>query len=108
MVSKTSAHLTSGYGTKQRSGRARPNVRSRDRCGREDFVYDTVEDVYRCPAGEKLTYRMTSEQDGKMMRRYWTNVCPTCPLKRKCTTGNERRIPTMGARARAGSRAEAA
>src|SRR5215831_10962562 len=63
------------------------------RFGKQDFVYDAAEDVYRCPAGEKLTYRMTSEQDGKMMRRYWTNVCPTCPLKPKCTTGNERRIP---------------
>jgi macrodomain Ter protein organizer (MatP/YcbG family) len=63
------------------------------RFGKQDFVYDPAEDVYRCPAGEKLTYRMTSEQDGKMMRRYWTNACPNCPLKPKCTTGNERRIP---------------
>jgi hypothetical protein len=30
------------------------------------------EDVYRCPAGEKLTYRYTSEEDGKVLRRYWT------------------------------------
>ena len=36
---------------------------------------------------------MTTEQDGKMMRRYWTNACPNCLLKSKCTTGNERRIP---------------
>jgi transposase len=28
-----------------------------------------------------------------MMRRYWTNACPKCPLKSKCTTGTERRIP---------------
>ena len=35
---------------------------------------------------------MTTEQDGKMMRRYWTNVCPNCLLKSKCTTGPERRI----------------
>jgi macrodomain Ter protein organizer (MatP/YcbG family) len=52
-----------------------------------------TEDVYRCPAGEKLTYHMTTEQDGKMMRRYWTNACLNCSLKSKCTTGNERRIP---------------
>jgi transposase len=63
------------------------------RFGKQDFLYDAVEDVYRCPAGEKLTYRMTSEQDGKMMRRYWTNVCPNCPLKSKCTPATERRIP---------------
>ena len=35
---------------------------------------------------------MTTEQDGKVMRRYWTNACPNCLLKSKCTTGNERRI----------------
>ncbi len=68
-------------------------AKSDGRFGKQDFVYNTAEDVYRCPAGEKLSYRMTSEQDGKMMRRYWTNACPNCPLKSKCTTGNERRIP---------------
>jgi transposase/macrodomain Ter protein organizer (MatP/YcbG family) len=63
------------------------------RFGKQDFVYLPAEDVYRCPAGEKLTYHMTTEQDGKMMRRYWTNACLNCSLKSKCTTGNERRIP---------------
>jgi hypothetical protein len=28
------------------------------------------EDAYRCPAGERLPYRHTSEEDGKMLRRY--------------------------------------
>ena len=28
-----------------------------------------------------------------MMRRCWTNARPNCPLKSKCATGNERRIP---------------
>ena len=68
-------------------------AKSDGRFGKQDFVYNAAEDVYRCPAGEKLTYRMTSEQDAKMMRRYWTNACSNCPLKPKCTTGNERRIP---------------
>ena len=68
-------------------------AKSDGRFGKQDFVYDAAEDVYRCPAGEKLAYRMTTEQDGKMMRRYWTNACPNCLLKSKCTTGNERRIP---------------
>jgi transposase len=68
-------------------------AKSDGRFGKQDFVYDAAEDVYHCPAGEKLAYRMTTEQDGKMMRRYWTNACPNCLLKSKCTTGNERRIP---------------
>jgi transposase len=62
------------------------------RFGKQDFVYVAAEDVYRCPAGEKLTYRYANEEDGKTLRRYWTTACKTCPLKAKCTTGPERRI----------------
>jgi hypothetical protein len=27
-----------------------------------------------------------------VLRRYWTNACPNCPIKHQCTTGKERRI----------------
>src|SRR6266498_1377265 len=46
----------------------------------------------RCPAGEKLTYRYTNEEDGKTLRRYWTTACQRCLLKSQCTTAPERRI----------------
>jgi transposase len=62
------------------------------RFGKQDFVYVTAEDVYRCPAGELLTYRFTGEEHGKKLRRYWTNACKTCALKAQCTTGPERRV----------------
>jgi transposase len=62
------------------------------RFGKQDFVYLPREDVYRCPAGEKLIYRYTNEEDGKTLRRYWTTACTRCPLKSQCTTGTERRI----------------
>jgi transposase len=62
------------------------------RFGKQDFVYLPTEDVYRCPAGEKLTYRYSNEEDGKTLHRYWTTACPRCPLKSQCTTGPERRI----------------
>jgi transposase len=62
------------------------------RFGKQDFVYLPTEDVYRCPAGEKLTYRYTNEGDGKMLRHYWTTVCPLCPLKSQCTPAPLRRI----------------
>ena len=68
-------------------------AKSEGRFGKQDFVYIAAEDIYRCPAGERLTYRMTGEENGKLMRRYWTTACPKCPLKSKCTTGSERRIP---------------
>jgi hypothetical protein len=51
------------------------------RFGKQDFVYVAADDVYRCPAGERLTYRFTTEEAGKMLRRYWTTVCETCALR---------------------------
>ena len=62
------------------------------RFGKQDFVYVAADDVYRCPAGERLTYRYTNVEDGKTLRRYWTSACKTCALKAQCTTGPERRI----------------
>ena len=62
------------------------------RFGKQDFVYVAADDVYRCPAGERLTYRYTNVEDGKTLRRYWTSGCKTCALKAQCTTGTERRI----------------
>ena len=68
------------------------NSKAEGRFGKQDFVYIAVDDVYICPAGERLIYRMASEQDGKVMRRYWTTACKTCALKSKCTSGHERRV----------------
>src|SRR5215472_3176430 len=62
------------------------------RFGKEDFVYLAEENVYRCPAGEKLTYRFTSEEHGLKLHRYWTNACRNCALKSRCTPGPQRRI----------------
>jgi transposase len=67
-------------------------AKSDGRFGKQDFVYLRKEDVYRCPAGERLPYRYTNEEDGKLLRRYWTTACERCSLKPQCTTGPERRI----------------
>src|SRR6516164_8006010 len=68
------------------------SAKAEGRFGKQDFVYVAADDVYICPAGEQLTYRFASEQDGKIMRRYWTTACKICPLKPKCTPGPERRV----------------
>jgi len=57
-----------------------------------DFVYVAADDVYICPAGERLIYRFTSEEKGLNQRRYWTSACQSCALKGRCTTAKERRI----------------
>src|SRR5712671_4938265 len=62
------------------------------RFGKQDFVYVAADDLYLCPAGEQLIYHYTNEEDGKTLRRYWTNACQGCALKGQCTTGKERRI----------------
>ena len=67
-------------------------AKSEGRFGKQDFVYLADEDVHRCPAGEKLTYRFTAEEHGQKLRRYLTDACRTCPIKAQCTTGKERRI----------------
>ena len=67
-------------------------AKAEGRFGKQDFIYKADEDVYLCPAGERLTYRCSNEEDGKTLRRYWTTACAACPLKEKCTTGKERRI----------------
>ena len=66
--------------------------KARGRYAKSDFDYDAKRDVYRCPAGEKLTYRFDSEEQGKTLRVYMTHQCRSCPLKNKCTKGNARRI----------------
>jgi transposase len=68
------------------------SAKAEGRFGKQDFVYVAAEDVYRCPAGERLTYRFASVENGKTIRRYWTSACKSCALKAQCTTGPERRI----------------
>ena len=48
--------------------------------------------MHRCPAGEKLAYHYTNEENGLVLRRYWTNACQSCAIKQRCTTGKERQI----------------
>ncbi len=67
-------------------------IKAKGRFGKQDFVYVAEEDVYLCPAGERLVYHYTNEEKGLTLRRYWTNVCQNCAIKDQCTTGKERRI----------------
>lgn len=68
------------------------NAKAEGRFGKDDFVYVARDDVYRCPAGQKLRRHHTSVENGQWIQVYWTAVCPQCPLKAQCTTGNERRV----------------
>jgi transposase len=62
------------------------------RFGKQDFRYVAEEDVYICPAGERLAYSFTTQENGLVLRRYLTNACQRCVIKHSCTTAKERRI----------------
>ena len=68
------------------------NSKTEGRFGKQDFRYLLEEDVYICPAGERLAYSFTTEENGLVLRRYSTNACRRCAIKQSCTTGKERRI----------------
>ncbi len=66
--------------------------KAKGRYSKEDFRYDAKANEYVCPAGERLTHRFDSVENGKTLSVYWTTRCSDCPLKADCTTGKERRI----------------
>jgi len=62
------------------------------RFGKDDFIYDETNDVYRCPTGQILIRRTSYKERGETQHRYWTTECKNCPLKNQCTPGKERRV----------------
>jgi transposase len=68
------------------------NAKADGRFDRSAFIYDVEKNIYVCPAGQHLTYRMTRKERGKILHRYWTTACETCPVKHHCTPSKERRI----------------
>lgn len=58
---------------------------------KDDFRYDPAHDVYRCPAGETLTYRTTTLELGRTIKNYRTSACGRCALKPRCTRNQDGR-----------------
>jgi transposase len=67
-------------------------AKAQGRFGKQDFLYVEQENVYRCPAGERLIYRYTSVEADMTLHSYWSSNCQKCALHDQCTTGKERRI----------------
>jgi len=68
------------------------NSRAEGRFDKRDFVYLSERNEYRCPAGERAIWRMTTVEDGLRLHRYWPSACPKCPIKARCTPSDYRRI----------------
>ena len=62
------------------------------RFDKRDFRYEAEHDQYWCPAGESMPWRFTTEEKGKNIHKYWSSNCPTCSIKKQCTTSKYRRI----------------
>jgi len=45
-------------------------AKAEGRFGKQDFVYIPQDNVYRCPAGERLTWRFDSVENGLTLRTY--------------------------------------
>ena len=68
------------------------NNKAKGQFDKRDFRYIPADDEYRCPAGQRAIWRMTTVERGQTLHRYWTSACPRCPIKAQCTTGPYRRI----------------
>jgi hypothetical protein len=68
------------------------NAKAAGRFSKADFIYIARDDEYRCPAGQPLRRHQTTVDGGLCVHTYWTYICPHCPHRAQCTTGNERRV----------------
>ena len=68
------------------------NSKAEGRFGKQDFRYVAEQDIYICPAGERLAYYFTTEDKGMVLRRYATKACQNCAIKNACTTAKQRLI----------------
>ena len=76
------------------------NSKAEGRFGKQDFRYIAEEDVYVCPAGERLAYYYTTEDKGLVVHRYVTNALSyTAPSSSSRTKARWDPILTMEASA---------
>ena len=63
------------------------NAKAEGRFSKQDFRYVADEDVYVCPAGEKLAYSFTTQDKGMVLCRYRTAACHSCAIKNELHQG---------------------
>jgi hypothetical protein len=66
--------------------------KSKGKYSKADFRYDAERNEYVCPAGERLTYRRDSVEEGKRLWVYERYGCSSCALRPHCTTATSKRL----------------
>ena len=66
----------------------------------DKFLYDSIDDCYICPAGEKLKFFCTNKAKGTSQYRARRETCQRCDYFKRCVTGkktgrNVQRNPDM-------------
>jgi len=59
---------------------------------KRDFKWMAQDNEFECPAGERLIWRFSTEEHGKVINKYWSSNCPACAIKEQCTTSKYRRV----------------
>ena len=59
---------------------------------KRDFIYLAQSNEYLCPAGERAPWRFRVVEHGMVFDKYWSSACPSCAMRPRCTTGDNRRI----------------
>ena len=59
---------------------------------KRDFKWIEQDNEYECPAGERLIWRFSTDEQGKVVNKYWSSNCPACSIKARCTTSPYRRV----------------
>jgi len=59
---------------------------------RDQFRYDSVQDVYHCPEGKQLRYRGLSRSSQGCVYQTTEADCQGCPQKKRCTPAPSRRL----------------
>lgn len=60
---------------------------------KDDFIYESEQDRYRCPAGEHLTKRFRTFERNLYLDVYWApqQTCEACAMKSQCTDSPQSR-----------------
>ena len=81
------AHITTYIPKVQTSGNLKKGMFSK-----RDFKWIAQDNEFECPAGERLIWRFSTQENGKTINKYWSSNCPACSIKERCTTSQYRRV----------------